>query len=420
MGDTSEEIAKPLIAPETTDTQPTVEKISAFAGSVAEAMMERQKQQGLPLVIANTDIDNSFQMSPKTETTDERAASERLACTSYEADVPIHAITGAGYDDVMKRIQAGELPWFPILSNQVGTKRYILKQNERGENYYEFDEAHAKKLAELGYDRHQLAAACAGSEENPGIFQELNMQFQGMDLAFQHPDRENGFIADPTAQSAEPYKLSGYFFASDEQMHEIQKVLEERFPGQRIVVCEEIGYNASLQPGDSRKKRCLDIVPITKAEALADVASTLGAQVAITTGDSGNDITMLKADTTDVAVIAGGAKQELITSLEGEFAGASGISIKEKQVDDGGKKLLFQERNNHGRRGPQTTLHALDVIMRASQIHMGTVMKHYNLQANGDYQNKKEWLQDKRLKVQGKKPIDPLVRAKVYSPIQSK
>lgn len=273
-----------------------------------------------------TDIDNTFYRSDNPAAI---AAAWRLREQATYDSYPIIAVTGNSYTVIQRRIDSGELPNFDTIVGSVGTE--IWQQQS---DTYIFDAAYDDRLKQTGYE-HQHVTADADA-----LLTSLNATMPDVSLQFQ----------DASVNSV--YKTSLYFFADNPtDLLIITQEFAHHFPKYKIVVSEEIHYNATLQPDDARKKYCLDIVPATKADAVNYLIDTMHLTKGIVAGDSGNDIDML-LDTPDsfVAVAVGGYKQELGDALvtatsDGDdifrMKGNKPVFIDNDTIRKAGQTLLF-------------------------------------------------------------------------------
>ena len=89
----------------------------------------------------------------------------------------------------------------------------------------------------------------------------------------------------------------------------IKQEFEHQFKKLRVVICEEIGYSQDpTHVGEARKKYCIDVLPVTKADVVNYLQEVLGIDAMVVAGDSGNDKDMLTG-AGDLAIRVGGAKK---------------------------------------------------------------------------------------------------------------
>lgn len=263
-----------------------------------EADLLAQAKAGRKRSALITDIDNTLYRAGHKVAVQ---AAWDLRAKATEAPYPIIAVTGAGYEQLVRaRIEAHELPVLDVLVTSVGTEiRYLLPDGS-----YQKDEIYDEQLKSTGYNRLSVVRQA----------QEI-IAAQEHEVTFQNPAAESAYLAslDPTYL---PYKASLHFFAEDGGK-EIQKVFKRKFSDLKIVVCEEINHNAKLKPDEKRKKYCLDIMPATKADAVNYLIKKFVIEQGVMAGDSGNDIDMLlETPKSFVAVAVGGHKAEIKQALE--------------------------------------------------------------------------------------------------------
>ena len=125
---------------------------------------------------------------------------------------------------------------------------------------------------------------------------------------------------------------------------------------EKIIICRA----ASLGFTKESVKYCLDVVPVSKSDAIGYVIKNIKPDRVIVAGDSGNDADMLFKNGS-VAIITGGAKPELLKEVEAKLLPV----ILEKSVTkirqpDGSEKIYYKELSD--RVGPESILHALHIL----------------------------------------------------------
>lgn len=319
--------------------EPIDPRLEAYEGSPYLQMKAAQVEQGEDFTVGFTDVDNTFHRK------DRQVESEALFSSAMEHRYPIVAVTGNDLAGIVKRQATNELPKFPILIGSVGTEIHVLQPDGTYKRDEEFREM---LLKEKHYDRPVIAQSAAEmiadlAERIP----EAELNYQGTE---QSPYRqaEEAYVKDPEAnkEMVQEFKVSFHFFAdSPEGVEAIARESDARFPGQEIIICEEINYNNQLPPEEQRKKYCLDVVPITKAGAVDYVTKRTGVEKGIVAGDSGNDTDMLMKSGRLQAVIVGGAKSELLSEADkvaGEKSGRS--SFRRVLGEDDTLKAMYVER----------------------------------------------------------------------------
>lgn len=307
------------------------------------------------------DVDNTFHRK------DKQQESEALFASAAEHHYPIVAVTGNDLAGIEKRQATNELPRFPVIIGSVGTEIHVLQPD----GTYQRDEAFREMLLqEKHFDRPVIAQSAAEmikdlAERMPDA--ELN--YQGTE---QSPYRqgEEAYVKDPEANAGkvQEFKISFHFFVdSSDGMEKIAEEAAQRFPGQEIIICEEINYNNQLPPDEHRKKYCLDVVPITKAGAVEYVAKMTGVEKGIVAGDSGNDTDMLMKSGKLQAIVVGGAKSELVGAADKVSQEKPGKSSFRRVLgEDGTLKAMYVERGE--RKGPESIAYAGEALRRAGNI----------------------------------------------------
>lgn len=338
--------------------QPTIVEREPMSISTIEKMLISQDKLGLPRTIIHTDIDNTFRMADATKD----LATKKLFVTLENSSIPIHAVTGASFESVKQRIDKGELPYFAIISSKVGTERWILTEIN-GQKQYIRDTAWDEQMRGTGYDKKLVVTTLQNLINQPP---ETMMENQ---LVFQKSDEESKFLE--SGNTDQPFKTSCYFFA-----HNPQTVIQEvskKFPNLKVVVCEEIGYNSKISPGEP-KKWCLDVLPITKFDAVQDIAQRYQSQINITAGDSGNDKEMVLGEN-DVSIIVGGAKEELKQALEKTFGFTP---LKSFSKGKEGRQRYYLEKSTE-RKGPESIIYTLRVLARFAKIYWDQLSQYYEI-----------------------------------------
>lgn len=279
-----------------------------------------------------TDIDNTLYRADSQLAID---ATWQLRKRLTNDNRPIIAVTGNSYAVVRHRLDSGELPPLEVIVGSVGTEVWIRKATN-----YVFDAVYDSHLQQTGYQHRQVADGASK------IMQILNAKIPTASVTFQ--DTNDNTI----------YKTSLYFYADTlATVAIITQAFTSHFTKFKIVICEEIHYNASLQSNDQPKKYCLDIVPATKADAVNYLINTYRLKQGIVAGDSGNDIDML-LETPDsfIAVAVGGHKDELARALTAATTdGTDGIFTLR------GNKRVFVDTDIH-RKAAETLIFVDDYL----------------------------------------------------------
>ncbi|MEZ0286371.1 MAG: HAD family hydrolase [Candidatus Paceibacterota bacterium] len=362
-------------------------KNDVYTNAVFRDKNRERKEKGLSTVLLATDIDRTFisnfrEVAAELDEAEAWAESARLANELAGKNIPLMYVTGNGIDNVIPRIESGELALPSIIASAVGTELWVLQNDEQlpedakvialpsGETaFFEYDTAFHEKLEASGYDRREIAQKGVEFVDAfwSGDCQKTAEELNGM--TFQDVHQEEALLADPNVLPTQLYKTSFYFFArSSEEVKGIQATAEELF-GYRAIVCEELGYNTKLLAGESRKKYCLDILPITKADPVNYLAQEFDIDYTIVAGDSGNDAVMLE-EAGDLAIIVGGAREELkdyideLLEDEGDRVSGKG-SFKKVSEENGESKLYYTGKQL----GPESIMHALKILDRGQNMY---------------------------------------------------
>ncbi len=344
----SEKTIKSVQLPETPKKAEQKNPLSAYIGSEYLSMLENQEKEGRISAALFTDIDNTFFRK------DRATSSKKLFTDLHQENYPVIAVTGNNHSTVEKRIQSGELPYFPIIAGAVGTEIYVLHE-ENGKKVYKKDEAYEELLRTKGYNRPELAKtgqqliADLGGK-NPE-YKESHPEWR---IDFQHPEDEQKY-KEGKAVPETPFTMSFYAFAaSDESVKTLRTEVSKRFSQERVVMCEEIGYNSQMQAGDTNKKYCIDILPTTKAGVIDYIADKTGVGFKVVAGDSGNDLEMLMESNTGVSVSVGGAKPEVLKVVDQNILNNEiNKDIKEIRDNNGNIQKIYYREIGTGR-GPES------------------------------------------------------------------
>jgi len=355
----SENIVDPLIASETPVGQissPETKTVkNVYLNSEFSSMLQSQERDGKVPAALFTDIDNSFFRQ------DRKEASKQLFDGLQQEGYPVVAVTGRSLDQVERRIQLGDFPQFTIIAAAVGTEIYVLHDKD-GQKVYEKDEAYEQLLTEKGFNRSELAKA------GQKMVEDLRRGKTEWQFDFQNPAeelayREGGLTAET------PFKISFYAFADSEtSLTALKAEVAKRFPGQQVVVCEEIRYNDGMQVGDTNKKYCIDILPTTKAGAVDYISEATGVAMKVIAGDSGNDTEMLTG-TGDVSIVVGGARPELMAVVDDTVSETEDGRHFQRVTDAEGKltKLYYRELGTG--LGPESITRAIKHLKIAQKLH---------------------------------------------------
>lgn len=325
--------------------------LKIYQESVLGKMLDSQKDDRVALF---TDIDNTFARKGF------EGASLELEKRSGEESVPIVAVTGNYFSVVMKRILSGELPPFQAIASSVGTEIWLLKGvSEDGTPEYVKDTVFQESLEKSGYVRNELV------EVSEKVILDFEKTHPDWKFDFQSPEKELDLKTNPDDEYR--FKISFFAYLSDEDVSAMVAELQEKFPKQQVVVCEEINYNKTLSPDAKIKKFCIDILPITKAGAVRYMSKVANVDQGLVAGDSGNDIDMLLNSGELDAVLVGGYKQEAKDALDKTVIEKKGKRSFRKVVgNDGRVKSVYIEQGD--RVAAESILRSAEILKRAKQI----------------------------------------------------
>lgn len=332
------------------------DSLSVYIDSEFTKMLNEQRNEKSLTAALFTDIDNTFYRA------DRDWPSKVLYRDLTKENYPMAAVTGNSFSGIEKRIRSGELPYFPIIAGAVGTEIYVLHE-ENGEKTYRKDEEYEKFLHETGYDRVKLAKKAWQMIEDMG---EKDQKHKGSyaewKLGFQEPNKEKE-IMEGKKEAETPFKLSLFAFASsNESLESLRSEISKRFPEQRVIICEEINYNSKMLEGDTNKKYNIDILPITKGEAVDYIANKTDVDIKVVAGDSGNDAEMILNTKEGVSIIVGGAKPDLVDTVDRNILkNEINKDIEEIRDNDGKIKKIYYREIGTGR-GPESILKVFKML----------------------------------------------------------
>lgn len=323
----------------------------AFVNSELAKARDSQGVRGESFGVLFADVDDTYYRP------DRKDVSDKLSKIAEKNNIPIVAVTGNGFNHVFKRISNGELPYFSAIAGLVGTEVWVLHKDENGAMKYVKDTEYEEGILKKGFDRKALVVL---ANDTIVSFKDAHPSW-GFD--FQHPEVEASYLKGEQIE-VEPFKISFFSFSpSKEDIDKMSEDLRLRFPNQKIVVSEDAVYSQSLQT-DAPKRYCVDILPVTKADAVKYISDAMGVDVAAVAGDSGNDSDML-IDSGDISIEVGGSKPELDKVVGDTLADASASGRGSfRTVTKGGAKLYYRERDSN-RRGPESIVHVAKILSRA-------------------------------------------------------
>lgn len=331
--------------------------METYHGSELMEMLGIQRERNEKATALFTDIDNTFHKAGKEN------AMAYLTEKVKEKNVPIIAVTGNDFNGVNRRIESGELPYFQVIAGSVGTEIWILHKSEDGKYEYKKDEYFEKLLIEEGFEREELV------KKSLDLIKVFSVKFPESRFDFQMPDVESAWLADK-AVKCQPFKISFHFFADQQSLEKVSQIAQEYFPGQSVIICEEINYNSKLSPDEAVKKYCLDILPVSKGDTVNYIAKLADIRQGIVAGDSGNDVDMLLHSGRLNSVLVGGYKPEAEKYLgEAITVKKEGKRSFQKIVQpDGSIKAIYIEPEPGRRQAAESIKRAVEILLRAEKI----------------------------------------------------
>ncbi len=304
------EAQSPQIATGVTGQVELFKKHDVFHGSEIDRMLKEQTGKGWKTSALLSDFDNSY-FNPISI-----ADTQRIAEVAKEFNIPTIIVTGNDKEGLIRKMAENGIRMPEVIISAAGTEVWFLETDSNGVQIYAKDEEYDRKISGAGVNRlHTVETAkklIQTWQEDP--------QLKSAQLAFQHPEVESAFAKGEPAD-IQPHKVSFYFFGDSSIRAHVQEEMKRKFPHLEVLICEEIGHNATIATDDP-KKYCIDLLPkpvgIThggKAGATEYIQNELGIRRSLKVGDSGNDIGMLRDGGVGEGVIVGNAKPELSEQL---------------------------------------------------------------------------------------------------------
>ncbi|MDO8601890.1 MAG: HAD family hydrolase [bacterium] len=333
-------------------------KFEAYTDSELIRMLDLQADSGEPETALCVDIDNTFHKKGYEE------AMRQLTQNANERHIPIIAVTGNGFEGVLERINSGELPPFAGIAGAVGTELWILHRDATtGKMTYKKDTFFENTLREAVYDRLEIV------KKSELMIRELSTSRPNWQLNFQQPEREEVFLKDQNAEH-QPFKTSFHFFASPSEIDVVGKEIHTRFPGNYIVICEEINHNRTLAENAPIRKYCIDILPIGKSGVITYLSKLVGIKQGIVAGDSGNDIEMLTRSCGLDAVLVGGHTAEAASEIHKLIHRRKDGQRSFQRIvgPDGIERAVYVEPKGSKRQAAESILRAVTILRRTRNI----------------------------------------------------
>jgi hydroxymethylpyrimidine pyrophosphatase-like HAD family hydrolase len=258
-------------------------------------------------------------------------AAQKVGQFLAEHDILFVLVTGTEYGAVKKRIAAGEIPMPNGIIGAVGTDIWL-----RSGGSWQRDEAYQDWLKDTGYNKSKVTLR-AGE-----FIQQAPASYQ---LSFEQLPPSSKF------------KVTMNFMASPADAAMLTQQVRETFADFKVIVCQEIHFNATLPADATVFKYCLDIVPATKADALSYLVHQLGITGGWKAGDSGNDVDMLLNPDPLVPILVGGYKPEALAEVE-PLLKLSSLDGPIRELQDG--RPFYLEDST--KRAAQSILRAIELL----------------------------------------------------------
>lgn len=329
----------------------------------------RQKEKGEEPAALFSDFDGTLFSGDISKTAG-------LVNLAKQKDVPVIPVTGRGALALKALVdgfvaeynqqhpdQPVEEINFDAIIGAVGTEIYIAKSKD-GKTEYKKDEKYERQMIEQGFVRPEIARKVAELvTELSELHPELSIDYQDAFV-----DVEKEYLTGNVGAKVQPFKISLNFNAKDtEEVELVRKHFEDKFPTLMVVISQAVIYNSDNQ--DERKQYCLDILPVTKADAVDYLAKKVGVSQGLVAGDSGNDSTMLADSENLEAVLVGGHKPEARNNIDQSIVDnpdRRGRKFQTISSRNGGSKRVYIGEND--KIGPDSIIHTAEVYERAKKM----------------------------------------------------
>lgn len=207
-----------------------------------------------------------------------RENTENLTSWLDSHHVPIIAVSGRNFDLITQGEPGGKnyseerFPLFDAIISSVGTEISIRKKDGVYVKESTFD-SYIRETVK--YDRDEIYAL------SQKVIASVNEGHDRPILRFQDHD------ADPNEGQKQPYKISFNFNESGMTQDEIKRKFQEELTatGRDMI---NVVVSTDGPPVDGINRYCIDLVPVTKADAVSYLASKFCC-LGVVSGDSGND-----------------------------------------------------------------------------------------------------------------------------------
>lgn len=332
-------------------------------------LLDKQKELHGTQIIATSDLDDTWVKNIKPDDPDREekiarfnAATQQINSICEENFVPRVAVTGRPLEGVLsdpRLYEGGTLdskPHFACIESAVGTEIHLRQQSPDGQWTFVEDPRWTKKIEEeRKFIRDQVYPICQE------IKNDINTKYADFNLIFQERDAEENvaawqkFKADggekPTLGEPERRKISYRFRCKDNDPNDDIDDEDENDAGTMYLEFQNrlalAGY-PNLQIVISHAQNLpngfveynMDIVPVTKLEAIEYLEEKYGAQI-IYAEDSENGANALERYG---GVMVGGRKKGLQSRMENRpFIKRSNWFLRYTDEKSGATRLLFKK-----------------------------------------------------------------------------
>lgn len=346
-------------------TELGIQKIKdVYTSSAYLNLLAKQRAAGEKATAIFTDVDNTFYHEGAIR------ASKRLVKEAHAKHYPLIAVTGSDFEGVYHRIQKGELPHFAVIAGSVGTEIYILYEN--GKKFYRKDQYYDYLVKAMQFDRRAIV------KKSFEMIAHLHRYHPTWQFQFQLPEVEKHYLKHPK-KFYQPYKVSFHFFASLNDLQEVEQEVQEYLSQYNVVICEEVGYNKRLHAKAKIRKYCLDVLAVTKADAVKYLELIGNITRGIVAGDSGNDISMLLTESSLSPVIVGGYRHEvrmMLADLLGTDPSNIENTVHELVLLNGKVRRIYIEQRK-GKLAAESILHALSLLLKTEPLEIKNKKKFF-------------------------------------------
>jgi hypothetical protein len=224
-----------------------------------------------------------------------------------------------GVETISERIESHELPYFPVVAADMGTRRYILfNTNVELKNRYKEDITYRELMLDKGFERRSVV------EKLQKFFLHHNAVQPKCQINFEEPVLEKLFLQ--TDETEQPFRVGSHFFAETEtEAVLLEESISQMFSSYEVVVRED-SKNQDLisqsrnKPASYSRKYYLDVLPVTKYYAVKKLSESWTPKMLVVVGGSAVDSEMLFPENDDRISRLGGAAEVFFSVVVGGAA----------------------------------------------------------------------------------------------------